>query len=68
MIKTPNVHQDKEHNSPHAGKKADSEGKEDRVKNVVRDTETENRENSKGIVSQESRNLRNTKLFPDRSL
>ena len=51
-----------------SGKKADSEGKEDRVKNVVRDTETENRENSKGIVSQESRNLRKTKLFPDRSL
>lgn len=68
VMKTANVLQEKEENSSHAGKKADSEGKEDRVKNVVRDTETENRENSKGIVNQESRNLRKTKLFPDRSL
>ena len=73
VMKTANVLQEKEENSSHAGKKADSEGKEDfdttlpeiQAKQVK---ETENRENSKGIVSQESRNLRKTKLFPDRSL
>lgn len=67
-MKTANVLQEREENSSHVGKKADSEEKEDRVKNVVQDTETENRENLKGIVNQESKNLRKTKLFPDRSL
>lgn len=52
-----------EESSSRAGRKAVSEEKEDHAKNVIRNTETEDRENSKATVSPKSKSPRRTKPF-----
>lgn len=63
VMKTVNVLRRKEESSSRAGRKAVSEEKEDHAKNVIRNTETEDRENSKATVSPKSKSPRRTKPF-----
>ena len=62
-MKTVNVLRRKEESSSRAVRKAVSEEKEDHAKNVIRNTETEDRENSKATVSPKSKSPRRTKPF-----